>query len=447
MLNWRVSIIGFYNKQLIGGCCFGKPSQFTHFCAAFSEYMIDPSAIPIAISDYHYDLPEERIAKYPLPDRAASRLLCWEEGEIRHLVFGDLPRLLSGRELLFFNNTRVIPARLFFRKESGALIEVFLLSPQDPPVVDLAMHAGPGVLWYCTIGNLKRWPEGSTLRRHVKLSTGEQELRATLVDRSGQLVRLDWDDAVIPFARMVEASGESPIPPYLHRAADEADKQRYQTVYGKREGAVAAPTAGLHFTPEIIQVLQDQGVLVEELTLHVSAGTFRPVKAENAVEHDMHAEQVVLQRRNLEALLQQRPVVAVGTTSLRTLESLYWYGVKLLDDPGAMFRIEKLYPYQRDNHGGVLPSLAQAVGAILEKMDREQRDEIWGSTEIYIFPGYRFRVVDRLLTNFHQPSSTLLLLVAAFVGGDDWKTMYREALDKGYRFLSYGDASLLTRRD
>jgi S-adenosylmethionine:tRNA ribosyltransferase-isomerase len=344
---------------------------------------------------------------------------------------------------MFFNNTKVIPARMYFRKETGGLIEIFLLSPYEPPVVDLAMRSAPGLVWACTIGNLKRWTEGMSLRRTVQVDGEDVLLTATLVDRGRQMVRFDWDQSGLPFAKLVEASGEAPIPPYLNRAAEDSDKSTYQTVYGKREGAVAAPTAGLHFTPAVLDSLQQKGIHLQELTLHVSAGTFRPVKVENAIEHDMHAEQVVVRRHNLEALLTGRPVVAVGTTSMRTLESIYWFGVRLLKEPDADFSIQKLEPYQYN--GVQLPDIRTAAAAVLTAMEHRGLEELWGSTEIYIFPGYQFRVVDMLVTNFHQPSSTLLLLISAFTGGDAWKLIYKVALENEYRFLSYGDSSLLYR--
>ena len=397
----------------------------------------------ININDYDYPLTEERIARYPLTERDASKLLVWKNGAFDHSVFRQLPEWLSGSELMFFNNTKVIPARMYFRKETGGLIEVFLLSPAEPPVVDLAMRSGPGLVWACTIGNLKRWPEGVALQRVVEVDGEPVTLTATLADRAAQWVRFSWDKPELPFAKLAEASGEAPIPPYLNRAAEESDKTTYQTVYGKREGAVAAPTAGLHFTPAVLERLQQQGIRMEELTLHVSAGTFRPVKAQNAVDHDMHAEQVVVRRSNLEALMAGRSVVAVGTTSMRTLESIYWYGVQLLENPDADFRIEKLAPYSYA--GASLPDLRTAAKAVLDAMAARNLEELWGSTEIYIFPGYQFRVVDALITNFHQPCSTLLLLISAFTGGDAWKEIYREALARDYRFLSYGDSSLLFR--
>ncbi|MBK8557652.1 MAG: S-adenosylmethionine:tRNA ribosyltransferase-isomerase [Lewinellaceae bacterium] len=393
----------------------------------------------ISMQEYLYDLPDERVAKYPLSERDASRLLEWRQGSIRHLQFLELPGLLDAHSILYFNNTKVIPARLYFRKPTGGLIEVFLLNPESPAVIDQAMQAGPGVEWRCAIGNLKRWNKGLVLERTLEYGA----LRVHLVDRQQQIVRFEWDNPALPFVKMVEAAGQAPIPPYLNRAAEESDKGRYQTVYSKQEGAVAAPTAGLHFTPNVLARLSSAGILQEELTLHVSAGTFRPVKAANAIEHDMHSEQVVVRRSNIEGLLKGRKVVAVGTTSMRTLESLYWYGARLCLNPEAVFQIDKLEPYGRDE--SALPSLRDAASALLQRMERDGVEEIHGSTSIYIFPGYRFRVVEGLVTNFHQPGSTLLLLVAAFTGNDQWKKIYEAALQNDYRFLSYGDSSLLWR--
>jgi S-adenosylmethionine:tRNA ribosyltransferase-isomerase len=398
----------------------------------------------LAIADFQYPLPDERIAKYPLPVRDQSKLLVWQNGAVAHRRFFELPDLLEGNEILFFNNTRVIPARLYFRKETGGLIEVFLLSPSQPALVEQAMYAGPGLRWHCTIGNLKRWKDGQILHRELNLNGQQVELRIELIDRERQEVRFDWDQADLPFVQLIEAAGNSPIPPYLNRQAEERDKDTYQTVYSKKEGAVAAPTAGLHFTPEVLNRIDSIGCRREELTLHVSAGTFRPVKSENAVDHDMHSEQIILTRANLEALLGDQRVVCVGTTSMRTLESIYWYGVHLLDNPNAEFVVEKLAPYQYGAR--VLPSRSEAVSAVLKRMDQSGLDRIQGSTEIYIFPGYTFRVVDGLITNFHQPGSTLLLLIAAFTGGNTWKEIYEEAMQNDYRFLSYGDSSFLWRQ-
>ena len=399
----------------------------------------------IDMRNYRYDLPEARIAKYPLPQRDQSRLLVFQAGAIRHQLFSGLPELLDGSETLFINNTKVIPARLFFRKDTGGLIEIFLLRPLEPHLVEMAMRAYNATTWECVVGNLKKWPENMALEREITLENQAVWVKAYLADRQKMTVRFEWDDPEVPFVKIVEAGGVVPIPPYLNRPSEDADKSSYQTVYSKKEGAVAAPTAGLHFTPAVLESIRQKGVRMEELTLHVSAGTFRPVKAENALDHDMHSEQVVVSRQNLEALASGRPVVAVGTTSMRTLESVYWFGVKLLMDENAEFSIEKLYPYQHRERD--LPSLQESVRAVLACMDRRGWTELYGDTEIFIFPGYTFRVCDRLITNFHQPSSTLLLLVAAFTGGDNWKQIYQAALVNGYRFLSYGDSSLLYKNE
>lgn len=401
-----------------------------------------PDLPSIDIQDYNYELPEERIAKYPLPERDASKLLVWRQGEVSHRQFRQLPELLTGDEVLFFNNTKVIPARLFFRKEAGTLLETFLLSPVNPPLVEQAMQATGTTTWSCAIGNLRRWKDGLVLHRTLKIEGREVFLQAHLADRRQQLVRYEWSEPHLPFVKIIEAAGVVPIPPYLNRQAEEADRNTYQTVYSKREGAVAAPTAGLHFTARVLDACLDAGVRMEELTLHVSAGTFKPVTADNAVDHDMHVEQVAVSLKNVEALTAGRKIIAVGTTSMRTLESLYWFGVRLLSDPDASFSIGQYEPYQSHGH---LPDLATAAKLVLDYMTRNGITELHGHTQIYIVPGYRFRVCDALITNFHQPCSTLLLLVSAFVGGDAWRDIYRAALDNGYRFLSYGDSSMLWR--
>ncbi len=389
-------------------------------------------------------MPDERIAKYPLAQRDAAKLLVWQNADISHRIFHELPTLLTGREMLFFNNTKVIPARLLFQKETGGTIEVFLLQPLAPHLVELAMKAPETVDYACAIGNLRAWKAGMMLEKTLERPGQESiALRAELLDREQMQVRLRWTPASLHFAQVVAAAGAVPIPPYLNRAADDSDTRNYQTIYSKKEGAVAAPTAGLHFTPTVLEALAARGVRTEELTLHVSAGTFRPVKTDNAIDHDMHHEQVVIRRPQVEALLEGRPVVAVGTTALRTLESLYWFGAKLVSNPDADFSIEKLAPY-----GEIpAPDAREALQAVLNCFERRNLTELHGTTQIYIFPGYQFRVCNALLTNFHQPSSTLLLLIAAFTGGDAWKRIYATALDNDYRFLSYGDSSLLYRAD
>jgi len=392
----------------------------------------------INVSEYTYDLPDERIAKFPLEDRSASKLLFYNKGTIEHLRFSSIPGLLPENTSLYFNNTKVIPARLAFQKSSGALIEIFLLQPVLPsPVISVAMEARSPVVWKCMIGNAKRWKEG-VLERNIELegATVKVEVKRLGADE----VQLSWDKSTARFVDVVDAIGKTPLPPYLHREAIKNDKKTYQTVYSEKDGAVAAPTAGLHFTYEIIQQLRDKEVTTNFLTLHVSAGTFQPIKTATAQEHVMHSEQIIIKRENLEQLLEPgRFNVAVGTTSMRTLESTYWYGVMLKQDQDAAFEIPKLFPYEQS---AAIPSMSESMQVVLNKMDKLGVDELVGTTEIFIFPGYQFRVVNGLITNFHQPNSTLILLVAAFVG-DDWRKVYGEALASDYRFLSYGDSSLL----
>jgi S-adenosylmethionine:tRNA ribosyltransferase-isomerase len=397
------------------------------------------------IHDYTYDLPAERIALFPPSKREDSRLLVYDRGQITHSRFHSLTEHLPPDSLLFFNDTKVIPARLHFQKETGAVIEIFLLHPVQPSTLLLeAMQTHGACSWQCTIGNLKRWTEGTVLTK--KIRSKEQEarseeliLRASLIDRDKGTVSFSWEGEW-SFAEIISRSGETPLPPYLKREAEASDRERYQTVYAHYEGAVAAPTAGLHFTPEIMDTLRRKNIQTDFLTLHVSAGTFQPVKVERAAEHIMHHEQIVIRRDTILQLLQtDKFIIPVGTTSMRTLESLYWYGVKLLADPGAAFVIGQRDPYTSSD---ALPSKKEALAAVLQHMDAHQKDTLAGETSIYIMPGYTFRICQALITNFHQPGSTLILLVAAFIG-EDWKKIYAEALEKGYRFLSYGDSSLL----
>lgn len=389
------------------------------------------------LSDYNYELPEERIAYHPLPQRDDAKLLCYTSGKISHENFKDLPALLPENSLLFFNDTRVIPARLIFSKSSGASIEVFLLEPIEPyTLYQLAITSSSPCVWKCSIGNLKRWKHGSALNQ---LLSDETTLCVHLKDREEGLVEFYWDNPEKNFLEVIEQMGKVPLPPYIKREAAADDEQRYQTVYSKHQGAVAAPTAGLHFTEDILHDLNKKNIALQHLTLHVSAGTFQPIKVENFLEHQMHHEQLIIKRENIEALLDtSKKIIAVGTTAMRTLESLYWWAVKLKSNPKAPFNIEKLFPYQ-DN--SIRLNKAEAAEVILAYMNQQKIDAISGETSIFIFPGYKFRVCDGLITNFHQPGSTLILLVAAFVG-EDWKLIYNEALRNNYRFLSYGDSNL-----
>ena len=391
----------------------------------------------IKISDYTYDLPEERIAFHPLQERDQSKLLVYQNGNVQHSNFSKLSEFLPSNSILFYNNTKVIPARLIFKKETGAEIEIFLLDPVWPsPIVALAMNAKQTSRWHCTIGNLKRWKENSKL----KIKNSKLELEATLVDREKSNVELEWTPSDLTFSEVVKLCGDIPLPPYIDRKTERADVERYQTIYSKEDGAVAAPTAGLHFTEKVFNSLKEKNIAFDYLTLHVSAGTFQPVKVQNATEHSMHEEQIIVTRQNIQTLLKEKAVVAVGTTSLRTMESVYWYGVKLSTDPTSKFLISQTDAYE------LKPvDKAKALNAVLKKMDDENTDLLIGETSIYILPGYEFKTCDALITNFHQPGSTLMLLVAAFVGSD-WRKIYSAALENSYRFLSYGDSSLLFRK-
>ncbi len=389
----------------------------------------------IDIKEYSYELPTDRIALQPLQIRDQSKLLVYKAGEIQHTQFTTLVDHLPTNSILFFNDTKVIPARLFFQKETGSRIELFLLQPIEPSsLLQIAMQATKSTSWKCAIGNLKRWPDGMVLTR----SLDNVELQARLENREEGVVNFTWSPSTISFAEVVKAFGVTPLPPYIKREASLADRENYQTVYSHYEGAVAAPTAGLHFTKQILEMIEQKGIGMDFLTLHVSAGTFQPVKVNNAIDHEMHSEQIIISRQNIDNLLLGRKVVAVGTTSMRTLESLYWYGVKLILDAKADFIINQFDPYQ-------LPlnySKKEALEALTSKMKIENLANMTGKTSIFILPGYSFKVCEALITNFHQPGSTLILLVAAFIG-NDWRKIYRQALDTDYRFLSYGDSSLL----
>ncbi|MBW3467932.1 S-adenosylmethionine:tRNA ribosyltransferase-isomerase [Arthrospiribacter ruber] len=397
----------------------------------------------IKLSDYEYTLPEEKIAKFPLEKRDESKLLQYKNGQISHHMFRDLPGLLPSDSLLVLNNTKVIPARMIFQRASGAKIEIFLLKPVAPStVINEVMINTKGVSWECMIGNLKKWKEKEILKGIIQIHDQEIELKAQLIDRDKKWVEFTWDGQHVPFVSLVEASGEVPLPPYLNRKATKEDKPRYQTVYSKKEGAVAAPTAGLHFTDAVFEQIRNKGIEDVYLTLHVSAGTFQPIKSDLVTEHNMHSEQVAIDLETVAKLAESTcKIVSVGTTSMRSLESLYWFGVKLLANEASEFFIEKLYPYGNFEN---LPSRKESFSKVLDMMKTKNLREITGSTEIFIMPGYEFKVCDGLITNFHQPSSTLVLLIAAFTKGD-WFKIYNEALEMDYRFLSYGDSNIYWR--
>lgn len=409
----------------------------------------------IKISDYNYPLPDERIAKFPLAQRDHSKLLVYKHGQVSEDGFYHLPTYLPTGALMVFNNTKVIQARMHFRKSTGALIEIFLMEPAAPVDYEQIFQTRGHCSWRCMIGNLKKWKEGP-LHREFDIKGHQFVLTVTRNDSQNVHVAtgtnfwidFDWDSDAISFAEILEAIGELPIPPYLNRETVESDKTTYQTVYSKIKGSVAAPTAGLHFTDEVLKQLDAQGIDREELTLHVGAGTFKPVKSQEIDGHEMHSEYIVVRRSTLEKLVRHDcAAIAVGTTSVRTLESLYYIGVKLQANPDAtenQLHVNQWEPYDggRDGHlvDGITP--IQAVRNILNYLDRNQLEALHTSTQIIIAPGYDYKIVRMLVTNFHQPQSTLLLLVSAFVHGD-WRTIYDYALAHDFRFLSYGDSSLL----
>ncbi len=398
----------------------------------------------IRIEEYNYDLPEARIAKFPLQIRDESKLLVWQNGAISEKLFCTLPALLPQNSLLVFNNTRVIQARLHFHRESGAKIEVFCLEPATPSDYALSFQSTKTCSWHCMVGNLKKW-KGDILKLRIPYSSGNLVLTAERMGTNGtsQIVRFSWDNDSVTFAQILDYVGELPLPPYLNRDTEEADKKTYQTVYSKIEGSVAAPTAGLHFTENVFENLKNRGIKCEELTLHVGAGTFKPVKTAIIGEHEMHTEYISISKQLIDSLMTNRTVIAVGTTSVRTLESLYYIGCLLRAQPNATAEELKVTQWTPYNHNYSL-SVEESLNEILQYFDRNHCDKLLTSTQIMIAPGYTFRIVKGIVTNFHQPSSTLLLLVSAFVDSR-WREIYDYALLNNFRFLSYGDSSLLLR--
>ncbi|WP_299819044.1 S-adenosylmethionine:tRNA ribosyltransferase-isomerase [uncultured Pontibacter sp.] len=401
--------------------------------------MTDPKKL--AIKDFVYELPDERIAKFPLPERDQSKLLHYRQGQIAEHTFTDLPQLLPPHTLLVFNDTKVVQARLLMQKETGGLVEIFCLEPVAPHrEIQLAMQQTASSTWKCLVGNNKRWKNGP-----VKLYFKGGELQA---EREAQqeghfLIRFTWTPAELTFAEVLEGCGRLPLPPYLNRDLTPDDHTRYQTIYANQQGAVAAPTAGLHFTDRVMEKLQLQGINTAYLTLHVGAGTFKPVKADTMEAHEMHAEQLFISKAFLEKLLQHlgNPVIPVGTTSMRSLESLYWLGAKVWQQPALP--AQELHVTQWQAYESIeVPNAEEAVTALLKYMEAQNSEYLHASTQIIIAPGYTFRICNGLVTNFHQPESTLLLLVSALIG-KNWRNVYQHALDNNYRFLSYGDSSLL----
>ena len=405
--------------------------------------MIDPKHI--RISDYNYDLPDERIAKFPIAQRDHSKLLVYKHGEVSDDSFYHLPDYLPEGALMVFNNTKVIQARMHFRKETGALIEVFLLEPADPSDYELMFQLTSHCSWLCMIGNLKKWKEG-TLKRDFNIKGQPLTLTATRRQMVGNShwVDLEWNNANVTFAEILEEVGELPIPPYLNRDTEESDKTTYQTVYSKIKGSVAAPTAGLHFTEDVLHAIDEKGIDREEVTLHVGAGTFKPVKSEEIEGHEMHTEYICVRKETLEKLIaHDAKAIAVGTTSVRTLESLYYMGCRLARNPElseSELHIDQWEPYEERAGEEIAPK--EALQHLLSWLERHHLPALHSSTQIIIAPGYEYKIVKMLVTNFHQPQSTLLLLVSAFVKGD-WHKIYDYALAHDFRFLSYGDSSLL----
>ncbi|MBO5916056.1 MAG: S-adenosylmethionine:tRNA ribosyltransferase-isomerase [Bacteroidales bacterium] len=405
----------------------------------------------ISIKDFSYDLPDARIAKYPVDPRDHSQLLLYRDGEISRSQFKNLPQYLPENSLLVYNNTKVIRARMFFRKETGAQIEIFCLEPLMPADYAQNFQAQGSCEWLCLVGNLKKW-KGGKLHRQLSLNGQDVVFSAEHVgvEDKAQRIRFSWTPAEIPFGDLLEQAGQIPIPPYLNRESQQSDERSYQTVYSRIEGSVAAPTAGLHFTPAVLQSIDDKQIKRQEVTLHVSASTFQPVKSEQMDGHPMHLEFISVEASLIEDLLKyEGRITAVGTTSVRTLESLYWFGVHLLESntmqsnsvEESVWTLHQWYPYE--DHQDY--SMQQALQALLDDMRAKGETQFTASTRLLIAPGYTFRVVSDIITNFHQPQSTLLLLVSAYVG-EDWRKIYDYAMANDFRFLSYGDSSLLQVR-
>lgn len=400
----------------------------------------------LSITDYTYLLPDSRIAVHPLAKRDESKLLVYKNGNISESRYHALDQQLPEGAMLVFNNTKVVEARLLFQKHTGSTIEIFCLEPSGFTDITSAMQQTGQVLWKCLVGGAKKWKQGP-LEKEIIIDNHTITLSATLVEKKDDhcVVRFEWPDARYHFAAVLHAAGSLPLPPYLNRQVEEEDKTRYQTVYAKHDGSVAAPTAGLHFTPELLQRLQQKNIQSQYITLHVGAGTFKPVKAATMQEHEMHAEFIEIQVSFISRLLQQlssnQPVIAVGTTSLRTIESLYWMGVKTHQTPeleADAINLHQWDAYELPQH----ISVHDALSSLLQWMQQQQTEILLAKTQIIIAPGYTLRIAQALITNFHQPQSTLLLLVAA-ITGNNWRTIYQYALDHDFRFLSYGDGSLL----
>lgn len=405
---------------------------------------MNTETLKIHIKDFDYTLPDEKIAKFPLPYRDESKLLLYCDGAVGESIFKNIGDYLPPHALMVFNNTKVIQARLLFQKPTGARIEIFCLEPVVPNDYALVFSQTERCSWTCLVGNLKKWKDG-LLNKEIAINGETVVMHAERKQTCGDsnLIEFTWDNPAYTFADLLDAGGILPIPPYLHRETKESDLQTYQTVYSKIKGSVAAPTAGLHFTEDVFRSLDARGIGREELTLHVGAGTFKPVKSETIEDHEMHTEFISVRRSTIENVRKNLGnIIAVGTTSVRTLESLYYIGVSLQQQPDASpeaLKVSQWMPYDEANN--TLPA-ADALQNILEYLDRHRADKLVTATQIIIAPGYEFKIVRGMVTNFHQPKSTLLLLISAFVKGN-WKEIYDYALSHDFRFLSYGDSSLL----
>lgn len=412
--------------------------------------MTDPGNI--SIQDYTYSLPEDKIAKYPLAERDASKLLVYKEGEIKTDIYRNISKYLPEDSVLLFNNTKVVEARLLFQKETGGIIEIFCLEPHEQyPDITTAMLQKEKVLWQCLVGGASKWKTGQVPEKKIRSGKNEIALQARYIEKRADsfIIELSWMPDQLSFAEVLHHAGSIPLPPYIKRSVEESDKERYQTVYAHAEGSVAAPTAGLHFTPKIFRELDNIHVVRDFVTLHVGAGTFKPVKSEIMREHSMHAEWIDVSKKTIENILNnlEEAIVAVGTTSLRTIESLYWLGVRqsgFRDQESADYANKLLELSQWEVYAPLKENISagDALQSLLKWMDENKLERLIAKTQILIAPGYEFKIIKGLITNFHQPQSTLLLLVAALIG-DEWKKVYDYALQNNFRFLSYGDGCLL----
>jgi len=407
--------------------------------------MADPRTL--SIKDFSYSLPEERIAKYPLAERDASKLLIYKEGNINEDNYKNIAAHIPPNSLFVFNDTKVVEARLLFKKPTGGVIEIFCLEPHHQyPDITTAMLQHKKVLWHCLIGGASKWKHGQILEKKIVHQSNELILHARYIEKTGDsfVIELSWNDLSLNFADVLHLFGAIPLPPYIKRDVEKSDAERYQTVYAHYEGSVAAPTAGLHFTERVFEKIKEKNIQTDFVTLHVGAGTFKPVKSETMIEHEMHAEYFTVPKSTIQSLIDHldKKIIAVGTTSLRTLESLYWLGVKqsIVDSQQSI----EIMQWEVYDYNSTAMSARESLENLIKWMNKKDLDNLTSRTQIIIAPGYEFKIVNGLVTNFHQPQSTLLLLVAAFIG-ENWRKVYNYALENNFRFLSYGDGSLLWR--